>query len=234
MAVVGFRGFALKYNPFSRFLTLTRRLGCGLQILQQLSGINTVMYYSGSIYQMSGFSVSTSIWLAGFTALAQVLGYVASIYAVETRGRRWLTLGSLGVVALSLVGLGLAFLGARLTSGAVTNGDEQCMSQDAAVWDGITRFCGDCVTADGCGYCGGECLVGGTPDDDDADPTKPDTCDGEWVTGTCENPWANLSIVGMVVYLLAFGVGMGGMPWTVNSEIYPLQVRVCERISWRR
>ena len=31
------------------------RLGCGLMALQQLVGINTVMYYAASIYEMSGF-----------------------------------------------------------------------------------------------------------------------------------------------------------------------------------
>jgi MFS family permease len=31
------------------------KLGCGMMVLQQLCGINTVMYYAASIYQMSGF-----------------------------------------------------------------------------------------------------------------------------------------------------------------------------------
>ena len=55
----------------------TRRaliLGCGIMLLQQFAGINTVMYYAASIYEMAGFSVNASIWLSGFTALAQVAG----------------------------------------------------------------------------------------------------------------------------------------------------------------
>ena len=41
----------LAHPPTRRAL----RLGCGIMVLQQLSGINTVMYYAASIYQMSGF-----------------------------------------------------------------------------------------------------------------------------------------------------------------------------------
>ena len=41
----------MKHAPTRRALVL----GCGMMILQQLSGINTVMYYAASIYEMSGF-----------------------------------------------------------------------------------------------------------------------------------------------------------------------------------
>ena len=41
----------LAHTPTWRAL----KLGCGMMVLQQLSGINTVMYYAASIYQMSGF-----------------------------------------------------------------------------------------------------------------------------------------------------------------------------------
>ncbi|GMH87818.1 hypothetical protein TrST_g8527 [Triparma strigata] len=217
-----------RHRPTLRAL----RLGCGLMFLQQFAGINTVMYYSASIYQMSGFSRTTSIWLSGFTALAQVLGIALSIKLVEIRGRRWLTLRSLGGVVISLVGLGAGFLMSRLSSGSVTDGDEECMSQPAMVWSGLTTYCGDCVQISTCGYCDGQCLSSSYAGDDDDSLPAPDTCDSDWITQACPNPWSNSSVVFMVLYLLFFGIGMGGMPWTVNSEIYPLQWRgVCLGMS---
>lgn len=81
-------------------------LGCGLMFLQQLSGINTVMYYSASIYNMAGFSDSSAIWLAGFTALAQFLGMIGNMMLVEKWGRRTLVLSSLAMVCVSLIAIG--------------------------------------------------------------------------------------------------------------------------------
>jgi MFS family permease len=260
----------------------TRRallLGCGLMAVQQFSGINTVMYYAASIYEMAGYDELTAVWLSGFTALAQVVGIATSIFLVDKVGRRTLVLWSLGFVAVSLVGLATSFYWERITSGDIDmilnseiqqheSGDNHssdhdddnmwCVYQPAMVWDGVVAYCYDCAKIDGCGYCGninsgsGLCVPG-----DDSGPTSGNgnslmPCD-RWDYETCtvvggeggidsdvdslgntsnsnsnnnnSNPYGILSVVFMVLYLLAFGIGMGGMPWTINSEIYRLEFR---------
>merc|ERR1712107_459020 len=47
---------ALRPPPVRRALLL----GCGLQLLQQLCGVNTLMYYAGTILQMSSASARGS------------------------------------------------------------------------------------------------------------------------------------------------------------------------------
>lgn len=64
-------------------------VGCGLQLCQQLSGINTVMYYSAAILKDSGVSgdVAPVLWsipLAGMNAAGTIVG----IFTVDRYGRR--------------------------------------------------------------------------------------------------------------------------------------------------
>ena len=218
----------------------TRRalvLGCGLMAIQQFSGVNTIMYYAATIYEMTGFDEFTAVWLSGFTALAQVIGIAASIYLVDRVGRRTLVLGSLTFVTLSLAGLAGSFYFARRSSGDVVESNAMCQNQPATIWSGNTAYCYDCASISACGYCtsNGKCVEGngrgpldsstcqdhvamGVPDDST-------TTTATWSYEACPNPYGSMSVFFMVLYLLAFGMGMGGMPWTINAEIYPLRFR---------
>jgi SP family myo-inositol transporter-like MFS transporter 13 len=198
-------------------------LGCGLMAIQQFAGINTVMYYAASIYEMSGFDELTAVWLSGFTALAQVAGIAASIFLVERAGRRILVLTSLGFVAISLMGLAMSFYFSRVSSGPVHYSQNLCSSQLSSIWDGVTAYCYDCSTIPGCGYCSGACIKG-----DYTGPFSTEFCPGgstDWQYDTCSNPYGQMAVIFMVLYLLTFGIGMGAMPWTINSEIYPQKYR---------
>ncbi len=60
-------------SPKYQYATL---LGCSLSILQQLSGINAVMFYSSAIFQQIGFSARLGSGLVGFINMAATFGAV--------------------------------------------------------------------------------------------------------------------------------------------------------------
>lgn len=97
----------LSYPPTRRALIV----GCGLQMFQQLSGINTIMYYSATILQMSGVEDDRlAIWLASITAFTNFIFTLVGVWLVEKVGRRKLTFGSLAGTTIALIILALGFL----------------------------------------------------------------------------------------------------------------------------
>jgi MFS transporter, SP family, galactose:H+ symporter len=84
--------------------------GVGLAIIQQITGINTVIYYAPTIFQQAGFqSAEGSIIATAGVGLVNVLMTVISIPLLDRVGRRPLLLASLGRMSLSLAALGLGF-----------------------------------------------------------------------------------------------------------------------------
>ncbi|EEE66574.1 hypothetical protein OsJ_23112 [Oryza sativa Japonica Group] len=175
--------------------------GVGLQVFQQLVGINTVMYYSPTIVQLAGFaSNQTALALSLVTAGLNAAGSLVSIYFIDRTGRRKLLVISLAGVILSLALLSAVFheatshsppVGAAETAhfhgGALTCPDYSSRSS-SSFWD-----CTRCLKA---------------------------------AAASAGYGW--LAMAGLALYIAAFSPGMGTVPWIVNSEVYPLRHRgVC-------
>ncbi|CAI2367337.1 unnamed protein product [Moneuplotes crassus] len=87
--------------------------GCGLQMIQQLCGINTAMYYGPEIMQVAGFgnsnnksqSLISTLPLAGMNAL----GSFIALMFIDRFGRRWIMLRSLPLIGffMGVIGLGM-------------------------------------------------------------------------------------------------------------------------------
>ena len=82
-------------------------LGVGLQIVQQFTGINVVMYFAPQIFQMAGFEGTVAhLWATLVTGLMLVLATFIAIGFVDKLGRKSLLYIGFSVMAVSMMLLG--------------------------------------------------------------------------------------------------------------------------------
>jgi SP family galactose:H+ symporter-like MFS transporter len=85
-------------------------VGIGLAIAQQITGINTVIYYAPTIFRFAGLSSASVAILASVgVGVVNVVSTLVAMQLIDRIGRRPLLLVSLAGMSLSLFVLGLAF-----------------------------------------------------------------------------------------------------------------------------
>ena len=94
----------------SPLLRMAMIVGVGLAIAQQVTGINTVIYYAPTILKFAGLSSAPAAILASVgVGIVNVALTVVAMLLIDRIGRRPLLLISLAGMAVSLFVLGLAF-----------------------------------------------------------------------------------------------------------------------------
>ena len=95
---------------FSPFVLPVLFCGMALAVIQQVTGINTVIYYAPTIFQAAGFhSKEAAIVATAGVGLVNVLMTVVSIPLIDKVGRRPLLLISLAGMGASLAALAIGF-----------------------------------------------------------------------------------------------------------------------------
>jgi major inositol transporter-like SP family MFS transporter len=110
-----------KSTPFSviRDVPWIRRvvlIGCGLAIIQQATGINTVNYYAPTILEQSGLGVSAALIATIAVGVTSVVTTIIGIVLLGYIGRRTMLLIGFAGVAASQLALSLTFLLAESTT----------------------------------------------------------------------------------------------------------------------
>ncbi|MDT5337237.1 MAG: transporter, family, major inositol transporter [Mycobacterium sp.] len=91
-------------------------IGCGLAIVQQATGINTVNYYAPTILEQSGLGVSASLIATIAVGVTSVVTTIIGIILLGYIGRRTMLLIGFTGVAGSQASLALTFLMAESTT----------------------------------------------------------------------------------------------------------------------
>lgn len=86
-------------------------VGVGLALFQQVTGINTVIYYAPTIFQSAGFATaSVAILATAGVGIVNVLMTMVALLLLDRVGRRPLLLIGIAGMVISLAVLGTAFL----------------------------------------------------------------------------------------------------------------------------
>ncbi|MFH1791443.1 MAG: sugar porter family MFS transporter [Candidatus Omnitrophota bacterium] len=102
------------------WLRLPLFIGVGLMFIQQVTGINTVIYYAPTIFQMAGFSSEVvAITATVGVGVVNVLMTIVSIWLIDRIGRKPLMYIGLTGIVITLGLLGLGFKEQAVLGGAL-------------------------------------------------------------------------------------------------------------------
>ncbi|KAK9764443.1 hypothetical protein K7432_008046 [Basidiobolus ranarum] len=178
-------------------------IAVGLQVFQQLSGINTAMYYSATILKMAGFtSDGSAIWFSIFVSASNVAMTGVAMYFIDKIGRRKILLNTITGMAAFLILLGVAFY---FLLGIPSHFDT-CAEYGSA--------CAVCTSDSRCGIYQNTCV-----DLSSFPGLASNVCDGS-------RPWSSwLALASLILFVAFYALGLGNIPWVVQSEIFPLSIR---------
>ena len=93
-------------------------VGIGLAVFQQVTGINTIIYYAPSIFQQAGMT-SPLLPTIGI-GVVNVLATVVALLLLDQAGRRKLLLVGLGIMLFCLIAITIALSTGSADAGAIT------------------------------------------------------------------------------------------------------------------
>jgi len=105
------------FQPWLRYALI---IGIGLMFFQQFTGINTVIYYAPTIFQIAGFHGEFAPILATtLVGVVNILMTIVAIWLIDRWGRKPLTYLGLSGMVVALTVLGIAFNQAEVLGSAL-------------------------------------------------------------------------------------------------------------------
>lgn len=95
---------------FSKEIRMPLIVGIGLAFFQQITGINTIMYYAPLIFEKSGLNIHSAIYQTILIGVINLIFSLVAIYYIDRLGRRPLLIIGSSVMAISLFIVAFSFM----------------------------------------------------------------------------------------------------------------------------
>ncbi|XP_059649877.1 sugar transport protein 8-like [Cornus florida] len=113
-------------HPFKKLMKRSSMppliIGIMMQVFQQFTGINAIMFYAPVLFQTVGFKNDASLLSAVITGTVNVLSTFVSIYAVDRAGRRKLLLQACVQMFICQMTIGVILMAKLKTTGSLDKG----------------------------------------------------------------------------------------------------------------
>ncbi len=108
------------WHMFLQNKNFRRSVGLGvlLQIVQQFTGMNVVMYYAPRIFQEMGYHTEAQLWFTAVVGLTNVLATLIAIGLVDKWGRKPIL-----YIGFTIMAVGLGIVGTMMHLGIDTQGE---------------------------------------------------------------------------------------------------------------
>jgi SP family galactose:H+ symporter-like MFS transporter len=109
------------WHLFQQNSNFRRSVGLGvlLQIMQQLTGMNVVMYYAPRIFEGMGYDTESQMWFTAIVGLTNVLATFIAIGLVDKLGRKPIL-----YIGFVVMAIGLGVVGTMMHLGIHTHGQQ--------------------------------------------------------------------------------------------------------------
>ncbi len=200
---------------FSRKMKIVLVIGIGIAILQQITGINAVLYYAPVIFEQSGLGRDAAFIQAIMVGLTNLVFTLVAMRLIDRLGRKPLLLIGAGGITLSHLLLALAFFSAsyRIDENRIAN-----LEQDGLPLPVIEKL----ETLTGTEYNSRQELIvalDGTLGKTDLVKYKLDLLKRLIGLNTL------VVLIGVMGFVASFAVSMGPVMWVLLSEIFPNRLR---------
>jgi sugar porter (SP) family MFS transporter len=129
-------------------------IGIAVGFFNQLTGINTVMYYSADIFRSVGFSTDSAIWQTVIIGTINLIGTIIGMSIIDKVGRRKLLLGGSLSMSLFLLLFGVLTLtgyqGFGLLILMIGFAFSFCISSGVTVWVLLAELFPNTIRAQAC------------------------------------------------------------------------------------